>query len=87
MKVFNLRRIPGTCTWMWRTKEGNTGTYYTYSDGTGIMFMPDGDGNRIKVSTCEKFKVCKEIGDTHKKLDKMFAKKEADPSEENPWRF
>lgn len=87
MKIYNLQKIPGSYTFMWRTVEGNSGTYYTYTDGTGIMFMPDGDGNRLKVSTCEKFKVCKTIGATHRKLDKMFAKKTADPTEEKPWRF
>ncbi len=86
MKVHSLHKLEGTRTWEWRT-EDNQGLYYTYSDGTAIHFFRNDQQWHHKVSSCEKFKVCKTASGTRKKLNRMFATKIADPTEENPWRF
>ena len=87
MRIKSLGKLtPDSGTWKWRTVEGDSGMYYTFADGTGIHFYSDAE-THFKVATCEKFKVCKTVSGTRKKLNRMFANKEADPSPENPWRF
>lgn len=87
MRIKSFGKLtPDSGTWKWRTVEGDSGMYYTFADGTGIHFYSDAE-THFKVATCEKFKVCKTVSGTRKKLNRMFASKEADPSPENPWRF
>lgn len=74
-------------TWTWRTVEGDTGEYYTYTNGAAIFFMRDSDKRSCKICTVEKFKVCKTPSGTRKKLNRMFADKQSDPDPDNPWRF
>lgn len=88
MHIKDLKKaLPNSNTWQWRTVEGDTGLYYTFSDGTGIHFWQDGRRFHHKVATCEKFKVCKTASGTRQKLNRIFAEIEADPTVENPWKL
>lgn len=86
MKIHSLHKLPGSRTWEWRT-EDNQGLYYTFTDGTGIHFLHDGHQFHHKVSTCEKFRACKTISGTRKKLNRIFSTRNSDPTEENPWKL
>ena len=87
MKVWKLKYLPGTKILTWRTVEDNSGEYYTFANGSGMHFRADDFSSHFKVATIEKFKICKTLSGTRKKLNRMFADKTHDPTEEDPWRF
>ena len=87
MRICKLARIPNTRTWTWRTVEGNKGNYYTFANGKGILYQNDARTYGRKFCTHEKFSVCKTASGTRKKLNRLFANLEDDPSPENDYRL
>ena len=87
MKIYKLSRLPGTNTWQWRTVEGNTGNYYTFANGKGILYQRDDGKYGCKFCSHEKFNVCKTISGTRKKLNRIFDPLTEDPSPENNYRL
>jgi hypothetical protein len=87
MKICKLSRLTNTRTWTWRTVEGNKGNYYTFANGKGILYQNDARTYGRKFCTHEKFSVCKTASGTRKKLNRLFANLEDDPSPENDYRL
>ena len=87
MHICKLKRLAGTSTWTWRTKEGNKGEYMTYANGKGILYNSDDMQWGTKLCTHEKFSVCKTESGTRKKLNRLFAPLLDDPSKDNPYRL
>ena len=85
MKICKLHKYQGT--WMWRTVEGNTGLYYTAAHGKGIFFMSDDQMYVNKMCTHEKFSACKTASGTRKKLNRIFAELDHDPSREDNYKL
>ena len=83
MTICNLHRLPHSNTWMWRTKEGNRGNYMTYDNGKGILYQQDDNRWGKKLCTHERFQVCKTVSGTRKKLNRIFAPVQDDPTREN----
>lgn len=87
MKVFKLRKIPGTGTWTWRTVEGNRGNYMTFANGKGILYQQDDNSYGTKFATHEKFSICRTPSGTRKKLNRIFEPLTDDPTPENDYRI
>ena len=79
MTICNLRKLPHSGTWMWRTVEGNTGDYYTFGNGQGIHFFTDDHMHHWKLCTMERFSVCKTTVETEQKLNRIFSQLDHDP--------
>ena len=79
MTIKDLRKLPGTSTWMWRTVESDTGDYYTFANAQGILFYHDTMHRKIKCCTMERFHACKTVEETEQKLNQIFANIERDP--------
>ena len=87
MRIHQLKRLPGTSTWTWRTVEGNKGTYLTFANGKGILYNQDDGMYGRKFCTHEKFSVCKTVSGTRRKLNRIFAPLADDPSPDNDYRI
>lgn len=87
MKIYNLRKVPDTRTYTWRTVEGNRGTYMTFDNGKGILYQQDDNKFGNKFASHEKFQVCKTLSGTRKKLNRIFAPLTDDPTPENDYRI
>ena len=87
MRIHQLKKLPGTNTWTWRTVEGNRGLYMTFANGKGILYNADNGQYGRKFCTHEKFAVCKTPSGTRRKLNRLFADLTDDPSPENDYRI
>ena len=87
MKIKNLKNIPGTKTWQWRTVEGNKGNYMTFANGKGILYNSDDELFGNKFCSHEKFSICKTPSGTRKKLNRLFAPLTDDPTPDNNYRI